>query len=540
MTRGPVIAACTALLGGAVFAQSAAGSLQFLSAEIAPSPPSTVLSMRSGVVDGRYEIRNATLLELIGTAWGVAPDNVTGGPGWLEKDRFDITAKPPAGSTAESRIEMLRALLEDRFGLSVHRGTENRPAYVLTAEKKPKLKASDGGDTAGACNTRVQGSAVATMTCRSATMAVFAASIARTWAASGYVFNYPVIDRTGLQGAWDFTLHWGFRPNMPVGLDANAKEPALFAALEDQLGLKLERGNHATPVMVVERANRTPVGLLPPPAPRPQEFDVAEIKPDGPDAPASTVDIRPGGQVQIRMTLRGMIQEAWGDMNPARILGAPRSAGSSHWVVLAKAQGTPYAGSGIMSGVDLNSMRMMLRSLLIDRFQLQAHTEDRLIDGYELVAAKPKLRKADGSHRTGCIQGPGPDGKDPRLTNPFASSLVTCWNMTLAEFADALSKMAPEQNPVLFDFPPVMDSTGIAGRYDLTLNFSPPPVIRGKIDWLSAYSQAPSGDGSVPVPDGTISVFDAMEKQLGLKLKAQKVKGPVLVIEGVNETPTGN
>ena len=63
---------------------------------------------------------------------------------------------------------------------------------------------------------------------------------------------------------------------------------------------------------------------------------------------------------------------------------------------------------------DIEDLRLMLRVLLADRFELKTHMETRLVDGYVLSAVKPKMQKADPSNRTGCKEGPGPDGKDPR------------------------------------------------------------------------------------------------------------------------------
>ena len=162
-------------------------------------------------------------------------------------------------------------------------------------------------------------------------------------------------------------------------------------------------------------------------------------------------------------------------MNRFRVVGVPKSLDATRFEVVAKAPTEEGAIAGwngpVWNGVDLDSMRMMLRALLVDRFGLITHSEDRLVSGYALVSTKPKLRRADASNRAGCREGPGVDGRDPRLANPMASRLVTCRNMTLAQFADEL-------NGVLYGFPQVVDETGINGRYDLTINFTPPAAIR--------------------------------------------------------------
>jgi uncharacterized protein (TIGR03435 family) len=268
----------------------------------------------------------------------------------------------------------------------------------------------------------------------------------------------------------------------------------------------------------------------------PMEFDVADIKPDAPSAQCpSSVSIQPGGRVYINMTLKGLIVEAWGaEIPPARIVGGPKSIDNTCFTVVAKAPVQENALAGwngpVWNGVDIDSMRMMLRALLVDRFKLAAHMEDRPVSGYELVASNPKLpklRRADPSNRPGCREGPGADGKDPRITNPVASRLITCRNMTLAQFA-------AELNRLFVEFPRVMDSTGIAGRYDMTINFSPRAP--------AGNAGGPAGDGAAAAsePDGTISLAEALSGQLGLKLQSRKVMAPVLVIDHVNEGPTEN
>jgi uncharacterized protein (TIGR03435 family) len=168
----------------------------------------------------------------------------------------------------------------------------------------------------------------------------------------------------------------------------------------------------------------------------------------------------------------------------------------------------------------------MLRALLEDRFQLKAHTEERAVSGYALVPAKAKLRKADPSNRPGCKEGPGPDGKDPRLTNPLASRLVTCRNMTLAQFASELNKMGCGCGPVV-------DATGVGGRYDLTVNFSPPTAF-------PKPGESAAGPDAASDPTGAISIFEALPKQLGLRLQAREVPTPVLVIDHIDDKPTEN
>jgi uncharacterized protein (TIGR03435 family) len=494
--------------------------------DIRPSAPNTILEMRSRFFRGHYELRNATLVDLIDTAWSVDPDKVVGGPDWLDTDRFDLTAPAPADSTPEALKIMLRELLKDRFHLVVREDTRPQPTYAMTAVRKHQLKPAASENKSG-CATRQTSRTTVASECRNMTMAAFAKALPGIREASGYLFNYPVSDRTALSGAWDFTLQW--TPRLAMRANPAAPEPVtIFDAVEKQLGLKLSLTKIPTPVVVVERAIEIKTTPLDKPAPF--EFEVADIKPDAPNTPeqCSNIAIQPGGRVRINMTLKGLISEAWGAMDPAKIIGGPKAINDTCFMILAKAPADEGAVEGwngpVWNGVDIHSMRMMLHALLIDRFKLAAHTEDRLLSGYALLAAKPKLRKANPANRASCREGPGDDGKDPRIANPMASRLITCRNMTLARFA-------AEMNRIFVELPPVIDATGLTGRYDMTINFSPTSLLPKPPD---------PADAAASEPNGVISFPEAMRQQLGLKFESRKVMAPVLVIDHVNEMPTEN
>ena len=174
----------------------------------------------------------------------------------------------------------------------------------------------------------------------------------------------------------------------------------------------------------------------------------------------------------------------------------------------------------------------MLRALLIDRFQMKVHMEDRPIESYKLVAVDPRLTKANPASRTGCNQGPAPGGKDPRLTHPVLNMLVTCRNMTMAEIGVEFSQIAPG-----YIYDPVLDDTGIKGSWDFTLSWSSANLTRaGAGNGLPA-----SGDATKPSdPNGAVTFYDAVSKELGLKLEKVTRPEPVLVIDSIDEQPTAN
>jgi len=96
------------------------------------------------------KLKNATMVDLVRIAYGFDTDKVLGGPSWLEMDRFDVVAKVPEDSTAETQKPMLQSLLQDRFKLVVHKDTRPLPTYALTVGKKAQLKEADGKGEPGA------------------------------------------------------------------------------------------------------------------------------------------------------------------------------------------------------------------------------------------------------------------------------------------------------------------------------------------------------------------------------------------------------
>ena len=232
------------------------------------------------------------------------------------------------------------------------------------------------------------------------------------------------------------------------------------------------------------------------------------------------------GRVDVQnFPLKNLIMFAW-DINADELVAdLPKFAESARFDVTAKA---PPPAPGF--DVDIEDLRSMLRALVVERFQVKAHMEERPVDGYVLSAAKPKLQKADPSSRTGCKEGPGPDGKDPRVANPILSRLITCQNMTMAQFVDQLPNLANGYAHVN-----VLDATGLTDAYDFTLSFSAVNLLRGGLPGQPAPAAGAASD-----PNGAVSLPDAINKQLGLKLELKKRPMQVLVIDHVEEKPTEN
>ncbi len=534
MTRTLAGVSVVALLAAAGFGQTAETPAAFDIADIHKSPRATNPYMRDGMLRaGRYTVRFATMVQLIMAAYGVEAQNVQGGPGWLDMDRFDIVAKAPVNTKPETLKVMLQTLLADRFKLKVHTDTKPLPVWVLTVGKgKPKLKQSDESSGSSGCHGKPQDAPpgavrYAVVECRNQSMEQLTQDVHNF---GGPYFDNPVVDKTGLTGNWDFDLKWTPRPGLAT---AGADGISIFAAVDKQLGLKLELQKLPLPVIVVDSVNEKPTdnpadidAKMPPPPPA--EFEVAVIKPSKPDATNMMGKLEHGRVDVENFPLKNLILIAW-DLNTDELLAnAPKFLDTARFDITAKAAPPPPG-----TKIDFDALRLMLKALLVERFNLKSHFEDRPVNGYVLTAVKPKLQKADPSNRTGCKEGPGADGKDPRIAYPVLSRLLTCQNMTMAQFVDSLPNLASGYAHVQ-----VLDATGLTDAYDFTLSFSPFGLARG-----GAPGQPPrpeGGAGEASDPNGALSLEAAVSRQMGLKLELKKRPMPVLVIDHVDEKPTEN
>ncbi len=367
------------------------------------------------------------------------------------------------------------------------------------------------------------------------TMAAFAEALTSTiFLAPQYLDGRLVVDETELKGAWDFDLKFTPRGAPTTG------NLTLSNAIENQLGLKLDPVDVPMPVMVVDSVNHKPTPNLPniadglPVPPRPTEFEVAELKPSGPDSRDLMIQVQPGGRVNVAgASLKFLIEQAW-ELRDDTLAGAPKWMDSDRYDIVAKSP---------VPDIDDDELWATLRALLVDRFHLVTHTEQRPVTAYTLIAVKPKLKKADLASRVKYKEGPAADGKDPRDKTPILSRLVTCQNMTMAQFAAKLKDIAPG-----YIHSPVLDATGLEGGYDFTLSFSAVGLTRAN---PGAGGRAP-GEGAPPPqgaldpaaaasdPNGAVTLFEAIEKQLGLKLEPKKRPVAILVIDHAEQKPTEN
>jgi len=187
---------------------------------------------------------------LIRTAYGIREDWISGGPEWVRTARFDVVARAGSEVSREELNTMLRTLLGERFKLTVSRKQRERDAYVLRLNRAdgrlgPDLrKAPDDCEATRPSDPleqlrqlpRPSSGALPTSMASCVAMESVAAAFERTLSAT-------IIDQTGLTGRWDFVIsHAGLASGMMRGRNGEQEErPSIFAAAQEQLGLKLER-----------------------------------------------------------------------------------------------------------------------------------------------------------------------------------------------------------------------------------------------------------------------------------------------------------
>jgi uncharacterized protein (TIGR03435 family) len=518
----------TFLATAAAFAQQP----KFDIADVHISPTSRGFAQNFGGVlrEGRYVNRDATLLNLIALAYGVSEDNVAGGPGWLSSDLFDVIAKVPNGTKLATANLMLRSLLTERFGLEVHQGTHSIPRYVLTVGKGgSKLKSASGSGTPE-CQPQQASDGNVKAACHNLTAAAIAENLHQM---AGAYIDREVIDSTNLEGPWDFELEWTPRAALAgKGSDGIS----VFDAVEKQLGLKLELKDVPLPSLVVDHVNRKPTanpeGIATELAVAAARFEAASIKPADPnDRPFVGLLYTGGSQMRAGGTLRALIAmslQISPNIATDTIVGLPKSADSQRWDITAKVPSTGEGAPNVVNGrplpPPLSVGLEMLRGLLLDQFELKTHTENREVTVYALMVAgnKPKLTPADDSERAGCKP-------DPNAPKPFTNIqvMIACKNTSMAELAQNLQQMAN----AYIDHP-VVDATGFEGGWDFLIGWTPRNQLQP-----APNPNAPAGAAAEASDPTGISVFDALEKELGLKLVKQKRSIPVIVVDHVDEKP---
>ncbi|HVY94454.1 MAG TPA: TIGR03435 family protein [Bryobacteraceae bacterium] len=214
----------------------------FDAVSIKPHPEPVYVSRSS--LSGTYATwEAATLRDLITDAWNLKFYQVPDQPSWIASDHFDISVRAP-GDAAPSKAafrQMVQTMLADRFHLRVHFESKEIPVYALLVAKsghklkEPDLTSHIGGVIAG--NGRIQ------ITASDETMHRLAEQLSLN-------AGRPVFDKTGLDGMFAFKLE--FNPSTTAESDL----PSLPAALQDQLGLRLEPQKAPVEMLVIDSAER--------------------------------------------------------------------------------------------------------------------------------------------------------------------------------------------------------------------------------------------------------------------------------------------
>jgi uncharacterized protein (TIGR03435 family) len=289
----------TVVFAGLIFQASAVWAQPAPAFEVASIKPAAASNI-SGITGGpgsrdpgQLTCISSTIQDLIEDAYNVKGYQIRG-PAVLTSERFDIAAKVPKGATKEDLMVMLQGLLAERFKLTLHRETKELPVYALAVNKGgAKLRNHADGEAAksGSVTTDARGLPAvppgplgrgvsagpkSCLTAAGAGQVLILCNerpVARLANALSFYVRGPVVDRTGLIGDFDYTL--SFTPpdvrrlplfavaSGPSGMDSpvapdSESAPDLFAALKEQLGLKLEPSTGPVELLVIDHVEKTP------------------------------------------------------------------------------------------------------------------------------------------------------------------------------------------------------------------------------------------------------------------------------------------
>jgi uncharacterized protein (TIGR03435 family) len=206
----------------------------------------------------RYIAVNCPLRLMIQVAWRVKAEQIVGGPAWLANDRFDMEARAGKPSSTDELHVMLMNMLRDRLHLSFHHESKEMPVYALTIDKAgPKLTPHPAANAGQVWIDQTEETMLhVKLKATSSSMNYFAFRL-------GLAMERPVIDLTGLEGDYDFTLEYTRQlpPDFPPGGKLNGEEPdtsgpTIFAALKQQLGLDLRPQKGQADVIVIDHIEK--------------------------------------------------------------------------------------------------------------------------------------------------------------------------------------------------------------------------------------------------------------------------------------------
>lgn len=247
-------------------------------------------------------------------------------------------------------------------------------------------------------------------------------------------------------------------------------------------------------------------------------FEVASVKPNKSGTTQANASMLPDGVNFVNLPLRGIIQLSFGINQPSKLVGVPDWTVTERFDINARASGP----------VTLAERRMMLQSLLAERFKLVARLEKREISVFVLMLARndgklgPNLVESKGciTPSEAAAQREAPAGAQTMICGPKpgGAGRLILTGMPIQQFTSLLALILDRT---------VADKTGLAGSYNIDLTFAPEQPI-------PAGANIPIGDASRP------SIYTALREQLGLKLESQRDQEEVLIIDSVQRQPTEN
>jgi uncharacterized protein (TIGR03435 family) len=314
------------------------------------------------------------------------------------------------------------------------------------------------------------------------------------------------IDQQGQPRAAAITLH-GSAVEISVPANGGIYKGTLSADGNSIVGIWTQETNSLT--LNLTRATSETAWAIPEPpsvlkpmaADANPVFEVAVIKPSNPDEQVKEFRVN-GRQFSTRnMTVKDIITYAYG-LHPRQIIGGPAWLESEKYDLLAQPDGEGQPNE--------QQWKTMIQKLLADRFKLTFHRDKEELSVYAITIGKagPKLTKSAGD----------PNGL-PTIAFKGLGVLPVV-NATITDFASVMQIAVLDR--------PVVDQTGITGRYDFTLTWTPDET---QFAALGVRLPPPVADNPAAPPN----LFEAMQGQLGLKLEATKAAADVLVIDHVEE-----
>ncbi len=235
---------------------------KFEVASIKPSDPNSTNGGMRTAPNGGVTLSNMTLKNMLLIAYSVRDFQISGGPAWMESERFDVQAKPAGPATPQDMPLMLRALLVDRFHLVVRKETKESTIYALVLARKdgklgPKMivatcKPYDPAHPEPDSEPEKTEVKPCGMSARAGNLQALGVSMEFLAAYVSSTVDRQAIDRTGLTGTYDVSLEWTPENRRA---DDNAG-PSILTALQEHLGLKLESAQGPVDMLIVEHAEK--------------------------------------------------------------------------------------------------------------------------------------------------------------------------------------------------------------------------------------------------------------------------------------------